>query len=298
MAYDTYVNIKSAVLEKIGITDTDVETVVKQALNDVLQEICQAHNFSWLYGDSSFITVKPYTVGTVKVEEGSETVTGTDTVWIAGMVGRKFYCGNATYEISAVTTTPSMTLTLSTAYTGDDDDSATYKIYQDEYSLAADVEDVLAVRQENYPQKLAKRGIEEMDRYWPQRNSFGYPSMYSIVGYDSTDYIKIAVYPIPNQARNIYYRYKKRVTEMSADESTPIVPLRYRWVLAKGALYIVAKYLDMPDIGKDFEREYRTGIAQLIKADEKRDERLVKGQGLDNDNQGNFIGSNYPLSPL
>jgi len=295
MAYDTYVNIKTAVLSKIGITDTDVETVVKQALNDVLQEVCQAHNFSWLYGNLSFITVKPYTTGTVSVTEGSATITGTDTVWVEGMVGRKFYCGNATYVISAFVSETE--LTLSTVYAGDTDGEATYKIYQDEYSLATDVEDILAVRQENYPQKLAKKGIEEMDRYYPQRNSFGYPSIYSIVGYDSTDYIKIAVYPIPNQARNIYYRYKKRVTEMSADESTPIVPLRYRWVLVKGALYITAKHLEMGGAAQDFEREYRQGIAQLIAADKKIDERIVKGSGEDTET-GNFLGSNYPLSPL
>jgi len=296
MAYDTYANIKTAVLAKIGITDDDVVTVVKQALNDVLEEICQAHNFSWLYGNSSFITVKPYTTGTVSVEEASATITGTDTVWTSSMVGRKFYCGNATYEISEVTTTPAMTLTLSTVYAGDTDTSATYKIYQDEYSLASDVEDVLAVRQENNPQKIEKVGIEVIDKYYPQRISFGYPSIYSIVGYDSTYYIKIAVYPIPNQARNIYYRYKKRVTEMSADDSTPIVPLRYRWVLAKGALYIAAKHLEMPD-ARDIEREYRQGIAQLIAADRKIDERIVKGSGEDTET-GNFIGSNYPLSPL
>ena len=295
MAYDTYVNIKTAVLEKIGITDTDVETVVKQALNDVLEEICQAHNFSWLYGNLSFITVKPYTAGTVEVTEGSATITGTDTIWTLAMVGRKFYCGNATYEVSAFVGITE--LTLGTVYAGDGGSGLAYKIYQDEYSLASDVEDVLAVRQENNPQRLIKRDIEFMDKYYPLRNSFGYPSMYSIIGYDSTGYIKIAVYPIPNQARNIYYRYKKWVIEMSADESTPIVPLRYRWVLAKGALYITAKYLDMPDIGKDIEREYRQGIAQLIAADRKIDERIVKGSGEDTET-GNFIGSNYPLSPL
>jgi len=295
MAYDTYANIKTAVLEKIGITDTDVETVVKQALNDVLEEICQAHNFSWLYGNLSFITVKPYETGTVSVTEGSATITGTDTVWVEGMVGRKFYCGGATYVVATFVSTTSMTLT--TVYAGDSGSGLTYKIYQDEYSLASDVEDILAVRQENYPQRLVKRDIEFMDKYYPLRNSFGYPSMYSIIGYDSTDYIKIAVYPIPNQARNIYYRYKKRVIEMSADNSTPIVPLRYRWVLAKGALYITAKHLEMGGAAQDFEREYRQGIAQLIKADEKRDERIVKGSGEDTET-GNFLGSNYPLSPL
>lgn len=296
MAYDTYVNIKTAVLAKIGITDTDVEIVVKQALNDVLQEICQASNFSWLYGDSSFITAKPYETGTVSVTEGSATITGSGTTWSSAMVGRKFYCGNATYEIATFVSTTSMTLT--TVYAGDSASGATYKIYQDQYSLASDVEDVLAMRQENWPSKIQKVGIEVLDNYYPQRNSFGYPCVYSIIGYDSTGYIKVAVYPIPNQARNIYYRYKKRVIEMTLDADTPIVPLRYRWVLAKGALYIVAKHLDQPDIGKDFEREYRTGIAQLISADNKLDERIVKGQGIDSDNQGNFLGSNYPLSEL
>lgn len=295
MAYDTYVNIKTAVLAKIGITDTDVETVVKQALNDVLQEVCQASNFSWLYGDSSFITTKPYETGTVSVTEGSATITGSGTVWVAGMVGRKFYCADATYKISAYVSATE--LTLSTVYAGASGSGLTYKIYQDEYSLASDVEDILAMRQENNPQKINKVGVEEMDRYYPQRNSFGYPSIYSIIGYDSTGYIKVAVYPVPNQARNIYYRYKKRVIEMSLDTDTSIIPLRYRWVLAKGALYIVAKYLDMPDIGKDFEREYRQGIAQLVSADRKIDERIIKGQGEDIET-GNFLGSNYPLSPL
>lgn len=294
MAYDTYANITTAVLGKIGITDSDVETVVKQALNDILEEVCQASNFSWLYGDGSFITTKPYETGTVAVTEGSTTITGTGTVWTSGMVGRKFYCGNATYKISAYVS--STELTLSTNYAGDSNTAATYNIYQDEYSLASDVEDVISMRQENNPQKINKAGSEVLDAYYPQRISFAYPSIYSINGYDSSGYIKVALYPIPNQARNIYYRSKKRVTEMSADSDTPIIPLRYRWVLAKGALYIGLKHLEMPE-AKDIEREYRQGIDQLISADKKQDERIVKGSG-DEVETGNFLGSDYPLSPL
>ncbi len=294
MAYDNYGNIKTAVLSKIGISDTDVETVAKQALNDILEEICQAYNFSWLYGDSSFITAAPYETGTVSVTEGSATVTGSGTTFTSAMVGRKFYCEDATYVILARVSATE--ITLSTVYAGDTGSGLTYKIYQDEYSLASDVEDVISLRQENDPYKLIKWGVEIVDKYYPQRTSYGYPSIYSIIGYDSSGYIKVSLYPIPNQARNIYYRYKKRVTEMSLDADTPIVPLRFRWVLAKGALYIVAKYLDMPDIGGDFEREYRMGIAQIINADKKIDERIVKGS-KDDIETGHFLGSNYPLSP-
>lgn len=295
MAYTNYGTIQTEILNKIGIDDTDVEDVVEQALNDILQEICQSHNFSWLYGDSSFITAAPYETGTVTATEGSTTITGSGTTFTSAMAGRKFRCEDATYEISAYVSTTE--ITLSKNYAGAGGAGLTYKIYQNEYSLASDVEDVLSMRQENNPQKLKKRGIEFLDKYYPQRNSFGYPSMYAIIGYDSSDYMKVEVYPIPNQARNIYYRYKLRVTEMSADSDTPIIPLRYRWVMAKGALYKIAKYLDMPDIGGDYEREYRQGIAQIISADKKIDERIVKGSG-DDIETGNFLGSDYPLSPL
>ena len=295
MAYDNYANIKTEVVSKIGITDDDVKTVVEQALNDILQEICQASNFSWLYGSSSFITSAPYEIGTAGVMEGNATVTGAGTTWTSSMVGRKFLCANATYIISAVASASE--LTLSTVFAGSTNAAAPYKIYQDEYSLSSDVEDVLSMRQENNPQKIKKVGVEVMDYYYPQRTSFGYPEVYSIIGYDTSGCMKVCVYPIPNQARNIYYRYKKRVTEMSADSDIPIVPLRYRWVLSKGALYTVAKYLDMPDIGKDYEREYRQGIAQIVAADKKIDERIVKGSGSDIEG-GNFLGSDYPLSEL
>ena len=152
------------------------------------------------------------------------------------------------------------------------------------------------MRQENNPRKISKVGIEEIDRLYPQRVSYGYPSMYSIIGYDSSGYMVVAVYPIPNQARNIYYRYKYRVTEMSADANTPIIPLRYRWVLVAGAVYQVAEYLDMPDIAQNYERQYRQGIAQLVGADKKIDERIIKGIGGSMDS-GTFVGSNYPLIP-
>ena len=282
MAYDTYANIKTEVLARIGIDDSDVDDVVDRALNDVLQEICQAHNFSWLYAKSSFITAAAYDTGAATVTEGSATVDGVGATFTSAMVGRKFFCDDQTYTISAVTTSPAMQLTLSTNYAGTTGTND-YIIFQDEYSLASDVEDVLSMWQETNPYKLQKVGIEVMDNYWPQRSSFGYPVKYSIVGYDSSGYLKVALYPIPNYAKNIYYRYRKRVTEMSATTDTPIIPLRYRYVLAKGALYIAAKYLDLPDIGGDYEREYRQGIAQLISADRKIDERLVKGSGADHE---------------
>ena len=277
MAYTNYGTIQTDVLDKIGISDSDVEDVVEQSLNDILQEICQAYNFTWLYGDSSFITVAVYEAGTVTATEGSTTITGSSTIFTSGMVGRKFVCENATYDISAFVSTTE--ITLSTNYAGAGGSGLSYTIYQDEYSLASDCEDVLSMRQENHPYRLKKVGIEVMDSYYPQRSSFGYPVAYSIVGYDSSDYMVVALYPNPNVARNVYYRYKKRVTEMSADSDTPIIPLRYRWVLAKGALYTVAKYLDQPDIGGDYEREYRQGMAQMISADRKTDERIVKGSG-------------------
>ena len=295
MAYDNYGTIQTAVFNKIGIDDEDVNDVVEQAMNDIMEEICESHNFSWLYGDTSFITTAPYSTGTVTATAGSTTITGSGTTFTAGMAGRKITLENAFYEISAFVSTTE--LTLSTDYAGAGGAGLTYKIYQNEYSLSSDAEDVLSMYQENNPQRLAQEEASLMDTHYPQRNSYGYPSVYSIVGHDSNGYMKVEVYPIPNQARNIYYRMKKRVTVLSADSDEPIIPLRYRYVLFRGAVYEAADSLDMPDIAQRYERLYEKGLAKLVKADGKIDERIIKGSSGSIES-GNFLGSNYPLSPL
>jgi len=291
MAYDTYIDIVNTVLSKIGVTDDDVETIVRQAVNDCMQEICQAYNFSWLYSDTSFITVAPYSEGTVTVTEGSPNIVGSQTNFTSSMVNRKFFCDNSTYVILSVTDTTH--LTLKTNYAGVSG-SYSYKIYQDEYDLASDVGNILSVRQEYYPQKLIGVNVEYLDKYYPMRKDFGYPYFYCKLNNN-----KIALYPIPNQARNIYYRYKKIVSDMVNDSDVPVIPEQYRYVLAKGALYMTAKSLDMPDIGKDYQVEYQQAIARIINDDKETDERIVKGSYSDLEElQGTFVGSNYPLIPL
>ncbi len=295
MAYTNYGTIQTAVMTKIGIDDTDVEDVVEQAINDIMEEICNSNNFSWLYDDSSFITTAPYSTGTLTATTGSTTLTGAGTTWTSAMAGRRISIEDAFYEISAYVS--GTELTLGSNYAGAGGSELTYIIYQNEYSLSSDVEDVLSMYQENNPQKLSKVGLPMLDRAYPQRNTYSYPSMYAINGYDSSGNMKVEVYPIPNQARNIYYRMKKRVTVLSADSDEPIIPLRYRYVLFRGAVYEAADSLDMPDIAQRYERLYEKGLAKITKADRKIDERIIKGSGL-NEINGNFLGSNYPVSPL
>jgi hypothetical protein len=211
------------------------------------------------------------------------------------MVGRKFRCGSATYIILTFTSTT--VIDLETVYAGTTASAATYKIYQDEYSLGSDCEDVLSCYQEDNPKKLIKKPIDWIDEHYPKRDSYGYPYWYSDIGVDSTGYNKVALYPIPNQSRNIYYRYRKRATVLLASANVPIIPARYRYVLAKGSIYTALKYLDMPDIGGDIEREYRQGIGAMIAADRTIDERIVKGSSKDEEKGYAFLGSDYPLSP-
>lgn len=295
MAYTNYGTVQTAVMTKIGIVDDDVEDVIEQAINDIMEEICNSHNFSWLYADSSFITTAPYNTGTLTATTGATTITGSGTTWTSAMAGRRVTIEDAFYEVSAFVSTTE--LTLGNNYAGAGGSGLSYKIYQNEYSLSSDTEDVLSMYQENNPQKLTKVGLPMLDRAYPQRNSYGFPSLYAINGYDSSGNMKVEIYPIPNQARNIYYRMKKRVTVLSADSDDPIIPLRYRYVLFRGAVYEAADSLDMPDIAQRYERLYEKGLIKIIKADRKIDERIIKGGGS-GEVDGNFLGSNYPISPL
>jgi hypothetical protein len=63
-------------------------------------------------------TTAPYSTGTVAVTEGSAAVTGTDTVWTAGMSGREFRVTGRD-EIYTFTRTGNTTGTLDRNYEGD-----------------------------------------------------------------------------------------------------------------------------------------------------------------------------------
>ena len=179
-------------------------------VNRMVRKIAQNHRWNYLRADTDIELIEGYDTGTVAVTEGSDTITGTDTVWTSAMTGRKISIAGdlAFYTFTFVSTTSG---TLDRNYAKADDTSTTYKIYQDTYSMPADFAKLESlVNLENGQQTLPIA----LNSYIDVRNStlltpifVGGRFKWSFFGKDSSGNEQIIVhrFPGPDEFIKIYY---------------------------------------------------------------------------------------------
>ena len=155
---------------------TNQRALVNRAIQIALNRVFESHDFPYYIQDKGVIeTTDDVTAGTVAVTNGSKTITGTDTAFTVGMVGRKFRFegDNAYYRIGAFTSTTE--ITLEENYAGDTDTSGTYVIYKDEYRLEADVDKYKMLRQAENNTILFSLHPSRFDESQPMPQSLGDP---------------------------------------------------------------------------------------------------------------------------
>src|ERR1700730_14621147 len=94
MANLTFIDIQNDVFAHTGLdsTDSTSQTNVKRWCNYVQQDICARWPWQFLEGRETIATIPDYTTGTVSINNGSTTVTGTGTSFTSTQ-------GNGTYFI-------------------------------------------------------------------------------------------------------------------------------------------------------------------------------------------------------
>ena len=160
----------------------DQRTMVNRIINRTLHRIAGSHPWPFLLDESFFPTVDDYSDGTVTATNGSATITGASTTFTAAMVGRKIRVGseNAYYRISAFVSTTEVT--LETTYQGTTQSGATYRIYQDEYRLRADVDIHHFLRQIEDGFALVDLDPGEFDVLFPTPSNYGNPNFVVPIG--------------------------------------------------------------------------------------------------------------------
>lgn len=112
---------------------------------NAFRRLAERKRWSWLVKQGQFITPDVYLTGTVAVTNGSNLVTGTNTVWTNAMVGRQFRVGLAApiYTIQNVISSTSME--LDQPFGGPTSASTTYNIYQCFFTVPEDFHQFITV---------------------------------------------------------------------------------------------------------------------------------------------------------
>lgn len=236
---DTFKNIFEDSISRTGLktSDTTLVTKVKGWVNNRYEELANHYPWRWLYEiDYPQQTTAIYTTGTISVTKGSTTVVGTGTTFTAAMTGRKIKVGSFEEEY-IVTYVSALQLTLNAAYNGTTNTEATYTLFENEFTMPSNCEEIISIRQYRQARQLEKITIRQLRMHNPSSLSFNQdPDYWCPLELSSDAEYQIQLAPVPYRQILLSIDYKKKITLLSADGDEPLVPSQQRYVLKLGTM--------------------------------------------------------------
>lgn len=233
----TFVNIQDHVLGLIDRDDSDTRTKVKAYINMTGRDIWTAHEWRERRDEGTITTVAPYSTGSVS--SSSTTITGSGTTFPS------YTAGLATFALSysdppyTIATRDSATqLTLADAYNETALSGSTYVAFQDVYTLGSTVERLIDIRllATGYDGPLGALTERRLEQVATIPGEAGKPTVYAVLPQTAAGLKKVRVWPVPDAAYRLKYRFLKTYTDMSADADECVVPETRRDLLVCGTL--------------------------------------------------------------
>jgi hypothetical protein len=244
----TFTELVQDVLDRAGENPSDTSgdfyAAAQRQVVRAYRELCNKYPFLWLRASrpAVFVTVAPYTTGTVTLTAGSTTATlaPAPDAGLGSFAGRKLVpTGTALGFVRIVShTAGAATLTLDVSWPGESG-TAPFTLYQDEYTLTtpttgASIRHLLGIYAAQDGRAIPLRSEVWLREQWPEpRQGSEHPVEAARVGMAT---IRLSHYP------TVARRYEVPHTIYPEDldtASTAHVPLSYRQVIADGALYFL-----------------------------------------------------------
>jgi hypothetical protein len=237
-------------------------------INDRLQEIVRHYEWSRLLeADAVLALVAVYETGTLQITNASTAVTLTGGTFTTGMTGRRLRVAGRE-ESYVFTFASGSTGTLDRVYEGDTDTEASFKIFKNVYALASDVGQLFEIKDTDSNFKLSKKSLDWLDRNYPARLDYGEPTYYAMTE-DSSSVPQVELYPIPEVAEGLTYRYKPTVARITAT-STALpdwVSIECLFAGIEADLYQLQKDISLSQVK---EMRFQKLLAEMVREDSNR----------------------------
>lgn len=250
-------DIYDAVMEELKYQGSDTVSLerIKRDINmGYIHEVVPYKRWWWLRANTSIVHKNFWPQGaiTVSVTPESDTVTfsSAPSLSLGSFKGYRFSVDgfDEIYEISAHTA-ESTTATLSSAYQGTLNTTASFKVWRDRVDLPSNCRETFDVGHNRYNGQMKAIGLQEMRDIRSQGEKVqGFPLNYSTTTYyDPTPsddeleidrYRQMLIHPsIVKQNVTINVDYIKEVSELEDDADEPLIPREDRIVLVYYALF-------------------------------------------------------------
>ena len=256
---DLFTDLQNRVRVQTGVTATanQAKRYCNIALHDL--HIGFAEGFTWAERSADLVTQPEYTTGTLSVNQGSTSLTGSSTLWntnnafsVTNMrAGGKIVIdgGVEVHEISSVSSDTAAILTAT--FIKADVSAASYVYFEDEYALHADFLRPVDIQSFDVAGEIELIGRNEFRNRYPRNRTTGKPRIATILdkpfSANTTPVRKVRFWKPPDASYLIPYAFvtNKLATNstgtaalnLSADADEPIVPIQYRHAIVFHALY-------------------------------------------------------------
>ncbi len=242
----TFLTLQQELSDRLHAYDQTVSadaTKLKRWLNMAQQYISSKRIWPFQLGEEIIQTTADYTTGTATVAAAGMSVTISGTI-ASSKTGQyiQFASSNAWYKITAHTGGTAM-LTISPAAISANT-AATYKIRKLLYTTTTPLIQILDMKQMVTPVRLISVSPRETDFFLPLYYDSGIPYYYIMSSPDSSGNLQFSFIQSPNSTMNIMIRGIQKLTDMSSDSDTSIIPAPWHDALVNIGSYFGFQGLD------------------------------------------------------
>lgn len=276
----TFEDIQDSVLENLGIqsSDTNARNKVKRLINKIYKnEVVPFKPWWWLKATTQVVHAAYYATGTADVTPDSTTVTLSTAPTGLNFTGYRFSVNGSdqVYTVASHSTS-STTVTLSTAFQEDNDNTAEYKIWRDRFDLpvgAKETTEIWHIEQSEPLDAIGSQELREYEAYSPKEE--GFPYCYTTADYydptsgtdefESDRYRQTLIYPSINSEKVILnVDYIQEVDALDDDADEPLLPIGDRGVLVDGATALAAQNINRnQELHDSYWFKYQQKLARM-----------------------------------
>jgi len=238
-------------------------TKLKRWLNMAQQDITSKANWPFMIANEIVQTVADITTGTVTISDASTALTFSSgpSVSVANWF-IKFSTSNNWYQISSHTAA-STSATLTTALgEGGNISAGTYKLRKLFYKTSTPLDGILDMKQFVTPVRLESVSPFVGDIFLPLYWDSGTVYKYISSPYSSTDGLQFSFVYSPSSVQNIMVRGIKKLSDLSSDTDTSIIPARWHSAIVDLASFYGFSSLD-DTRATEFYGKANTGIEDM-----------------------------------
>lgn len=302
----TFSTLQTELADELGenSSDTDVLTRIGRWLNETFEDIhSRQADWKWSRTIKELVLTTPYTTGTVTVNNGSTTVTGSGTSFTTSWLHRLFWIASHPVNYLVASVDSATQLTLETAWQGSNLSGQAYTLVQHRYPLdnQAHESGVIQFVNPHSDDPLEEVDMEIFIRREPTRRELGEPRYYAIWGQELSSATVNANAPLfypshyPSSAMVLPYFFHQQYDRISGSNKFPLPARFYRPLLTAGVKLRSGKFDN--EQGNELRAEYEGMISVMLVDNAKAGDRIYRFRETDlpsSFEDSPSLGSHYP----